>query len=167
MDTPTTPPDIFGDRDFRATTGVDRAIAQIVSLAHPDDGFHITAPPGDNPRWARRRPKPLYSLTAALALNIQVEVRILRDIREARGEGHTWCDIGDALDLPGDDGDRASVAFDRFAPPSGLWWTCRDCTARVRDHGPDDPHPDDRESGHTADCPRHRAEVNAYLSGDE
>ncbi len=102
----------------------------------------------------------------------------------ARGAGHGWDEIADALGLTHDHEGRddegcgqqlGELAWEwliehRPPPPDGrrgmagsAVWVCTACRARVRDTGPYACHPDDRETGHTPDCPRHRAALAAHL----
>jgi hypothetical protein len=89
----------------------------------------------------------------------------------ARGEGACWATVGAALgfgelvERTGEDLDGAAflfVAEGRMPEVDSGWsnwrscvyWTCATCGARVTDHGPFDPHPDDAEPGHAQDCGR-------------
>ena len=122
---------------------------------------------------------PLAGVRAALVAH-RVAFGQMRDFAErARGAGRSWADVADALGLAtGDEEPRlpGEVAFEWLIEgrdPDGerdrswarrptAWWTCSACGGRVTDRGPFEPHPDDNETGHTPDCARHRAAVDAY-----
>ncbi len=88
-------------------------------------------------------------------------------VRQAREDGHTWHEIGAALDLGASAADRgvslAEAAYDDSAgDPQGEYarrngrtfaWTCPACRATVRDRGPCGG-PADDEQGHADGCPR-------------
>jgi hypothetical protein len=46
-------------------------------------------------------------------------------------------------------------------------WRCGACRGWVTDHGPYGRRPDDCETGHIADCPRHLADLAAYQADDD
>lgn len=90
--------------------------------------------------------------------------------RGARGQGHSWVQIADALRIDESSTDPAAEAFLWVAPePSQRFdsirvlWTCASCGADVVDSGPYGGHPDDTEEGHTAGCVRRQEEVREYL----
>ncbi|MDD7941688.1 hypothetical protein PHK61_25020 [Actinomycetospora lutea] len=103
----------------------------------------------------------------------------------ARGAGHSWDAVGQALELPtAQEGSaREEAAWEwliehRPPPPTAsasatagadagcgsvsAVWTCTTCRARVRDSGPFASHPDDREQGHEHDCARRAAALEAW-----
>lgn len=125
---------------------------------------------------------PLAGVRAALLAH-RVAFGQMREYAEtARAAGHTWDDIAAALDLTDDPQDPVSgraaseQAFewliehrdpdpgrppDYWSEPSA-YWTCTTCKAQIRDRGPFEPHPDDRETEHEPDCARHQAAIRAY-----
>jgi hypothetical protein len=118
---------------------------------------------------------PLAGVRAG-RLVADVAAGALRDwALRARGAGHTWDAVGRALDLAAQPNGitRAEEAWEwliqhRPPPPTASTrpdaavWTCTTCRARVRDSGPFDCHPDDRETGHLADCARRTAALEAW-----
>ena len=95
----------------------------------------------------------------------------------AREDGHSWHDIGTALDLtPGADADQAgeSIAEAAYTYAAGhpdsetAWrygrsfaWTCQSCDAVISDRGLCNG-PADDERGHSDDCPRLAVTVAAW-----
>jgi len=88
-------------------------------------------------------------------------------VRQAREDGHTWHEIGAALDLGPSAAHRgvslAEADYDDVAgDPDGEYarrygrtfaWTCPACRATVSDRGPSSG-PADDEQGHADGCPR-------------
>lgn len=157
---------------FRARAAVDRAVAEIVTHTLGEDGFTQQARPGLDPKiWGpTRAPRPLPALAAALTVQTAATAAVDRAARDARTDGHSWLEIADTLgaEPEADPYDRAVAAYERFADDvdqcryRAVWFRCRACTAMVRDHGPYENHPEDRETGHTPDCPRHTAAITTY-----
>ena len=95
--------------------------------------------------------------------------------RQAREDGHTWDEIGAALDLSASADHRgvplADAAYDEVAgDPDGEYarrygrtfaWTCPACRAVVRDKGPCNG-PADDEQGHADGCTRLSAAIAAW-----
>ncbi len=125
----------------------------------------------------------------AARLAAHVAAKLLRAYAlEARAAGRSWDDVAAALELPDHTADaaavaqagelgvpRAETAFEWLiedqpppAPRRERWerpmasWRCSTCRNRVRDHGPFESHPDDREHGHATDCARRRAALEAW-----
>lgn len=130
-----------------------------------EDPAHIT----DQPIWkgahsTERRARPLTRLQAAVWLRGAADNQLRSRIGEARAAGASWADIAGVLDLPDTD-DPAAAAWEQAV---GQGWgerfhfTCGTCGAGIVDHGPYDPHPDDRETGHAETCERHRAALAAW-----
>jgi hypothetical protein len=99
---------------------------------------------------------------------------LIDTVEAARAAGRSWDEVGEALGLP-DDGDPiGEVVFALIVegrepqrPRELFWlpstsWRCASCGELVQDRGPFESHPDDNESGHTDDCARHRADVQAW-----
>jgi len=99
---------------------------------------------------------------------------------QARGDGATWAEVAEAAGIQpdGERWQRAEAAFEWAAGPSSGWswsasvgWSCGTCAQSVVDRGPYGSHPDDDESGHTADCTRHQAALTTWAAdrddGDE
>lgn len=88
---------------------------------------------------------------------------------KARGEGRSWLDIAAAVGLDADgSADPADMAFTAFSHAASRYadpvarWRCGSCGQQGVDHGPYEPHPDDRETGHALDCARHAADIRAH-----
>lgn len=117
---------------------------------------------------------PLCGVRAVVLARAVADRMLVEYAEDARGAGRMWDEIADALGLdeddptrPGDVG-RAERAFEQIAGESTYrWtarsrWTCAACGARVNDYGPYESHPNDREDGHTDQCPRQRAALAAW-----
>jgi hypothetical protein len=120
---------------------------------------------------------PLAGLTASRRVELAAREHAVGYIRAAREAGHTWHDIGTALDLvPGGDAQQAgeSVAEAAFTYAVGhpdteharrygrsVAWTCRSCDRAISDHGLCNG-PADDEVGHTDNCPRLAATIDAW-----
>jgi sugar phosphate isomerase/epimerase len=118
---------------------------------------------------------PLAGLSASRRLELAARVQAADYIRAAREAGHTWHDIGTALGLfPGADvqqaGDTvAEAAFTyaaghpdtSFAYDRSVIWRCASCDQAISDHGLDNG-PADSERGHTVNCPRLAAAIEAW-----
>lgn len=118
---------------------------------------------------------PLAGVKAG-RLVADVAAGALRDwALRARGAGHTWDAVGEALGLPAESDltTRDQAAWEWLiehrppppAPstqPASAVWTCTTCRGRVRDSGPFASHPDDREVGHVPDCARRSTALEAW-----
>lgn len=99
----------------------------------------------------------------------------------ARGEGHSWDTIAEALGLERAEdlvsrGERAylHVVADRPLYPEdpnqhsgrllSARWRCASCGLYVTDHGPFDADPVSNEEGHASECVRHAADIATYLA---
>jgi hypothetical protein len=143
---------------------VERFEGQVV--VEPIEGYQILT--------RRRLVDPLTGVQAAAVLRDAAR-RVLVDVVEvARAAGRSWDEVGEALGLQGDGEPVGEVAFaliveghepqrprELFRVPSTSW-RCASCCELVQDRGPFESHPDDNESGHTEDCARHRADVQAW-----
>lgn len=123
---------------------------------------------------------PLAGVRAGRLVAV-VAAGALRDwALRARGAGHSWEAVGQALDLAAEPGGstRAQQAWEWFIehrppPPAASTrlesavWTCTTCRSRVRDSGPFALHSDDRETGHTAECARRAATLEAWRKDEE
>jgi DNA-binding transcriptional MerR regulator len=120
--------------------------------------------------------EPLTGVQAARELELASRYAAGDYIRQAREAGCTWHDIGTAMQLkPGQDAQQAGstladAAFTYAADPDShyartygpsITWTCTTCTRHITDQGPDN-HPADNERGHTPDCPRLQATIDAW-----
>jgi hypothetical protein len=135
-------------------------------VVEPIEGYQILT--------RRRLVDPLPGVRAAAVLRDAARRVLVDAVEAARAAGRSWDEIGTALSMP-DDGDPiGEVAFalivegrepqrprELFRLPSTSW-RCASCGEPVQDRGPFESHPDDNESGHTDDCARHRADMEAW-----
>lgn len=119
----------------------------------------------------------LAGLRAAREIELGARYWTRNYIRDAREAGHTWHEIGAALDLtPGGEVDLAgeTVAEAAYTYAAGrpdtetAWcygrsfaWTCRSCEGLISDFGLCNG-PADDEQGHAEDCARLAATVAAW-----
>lgn len=118
-------------------------------------------------------PAPLQAIEAAVFTRNVAAGRARHYAQRARGDGHGWDVIGEALGLTEqakhEQRGRGELAFEMVAgaPPMRFdrvtcHWTCSTCGEFVTDNGPYNPHPEDQEEGHAADCSRFRQAVSEY-----
>ncbi|MFI6391511.1 hypothetical protein [Nonomuraea sp. NPDC050540] len=117
---------------------------------------------------------PLPGLWAAKLLAALARAEIGRQARHAREAGHTWHEIGQALELPNDDHRALSEAAFEYMTEGGygdpnVTWRCPDlaCGQLILDYGPYNGHPDDCERGHATACERHGRELAAWYDERE
>ncbi len=117
------------------------------------------------------RPADYVAGVRAAMTVVGVAEWVARDhAKRARGEGRSWAQIAEVLDLDTEaHDDLAAAAFLWVAPsPSQPFdriytsWECSSCGSRVVDRGPFGGHPDDNEEGHADGCARLAAEVAEY-----
>jgi hypothetical protein len=154
---------------FRARTDVQATVDRIIALMKPDgSGFTERQVPGYS--FTDRVPDPLLAIQAAQLVRDYASSYIDRAALLARREGTSWADLFTLLALEAVDGkSTAEVAYEHVLGPDPehqpLWqtrtvsWHCSTCSAYVTDRGPYESHPDDNESGHTADCTRHQTAI--------
>lgn len=120
--------------------------------------------------------EPLAGVRAARCMAAVAEEQRREWALAARGAGRSWDEVAAALEpVQDEDGvTRGGVAYEwliEHRPPEPgrldlhrtvAFWRCTACGAQVRDTGPFDAHPDDRESGHDDACPRRGAELAAW-----
>lgn len=121
-------------------------------------------------------PRPLAGLQAALLVARLATTAAHKYAKGLRGEGTSWRDIADLLEIPwSDDYSRRERAYELVAGPADnrrgayadlrVFWTCggpNGCGQYVTDRGPYDAHPRDNETGHADGCARVAAEVAAW-----
>lgn len=117
-------------------------------------------------------PEPLAGIRAAASLQFEAGQAISSAARDAREDGLSWDQIGQALSPaePAEDEEpRAVRAFDRLATSYSEWesptftWTCPACLKRISDYGPEaDGHPTEIERGHSDDCTRIAEAIGVY-----
>ena len=120
--------------------------------------------------------EPIAGLRAAREVEIGARFSTRNYIRDAREAGHTWQEIGTALDLtPNGEADLAgdTIAEAAYSYAAGspdtetarrygrsFSWTCGSCEGLISDHGLCNG-PADDERGHVGDCARLAATVAA------
>lgn len=112
---------------------------------------------------------PVEGLRAAVLVQ-RVAVGEEREYAVAAcGAGASWAEVAGVLGF-GERDEPEVLAFEHTAAragrPGARWasvsWRCTTCAAPVTDSGPYGSHPTDVETGHAADCARHRAEITAW-----
>lgn len=182
-DTTTTEPAIdpstgkpFDDDDtvhVRASSEVRRAVRKVAERQSP--GSFTNKPLYKGDPWPNRVPTATAQLQALVTLRGHLDNAIYFAAREARGEGTTWKELAQLLDITDSDGvSAAEAAWDSLVEssrPGGHNWgltrpyfgyTCVSCQKSITDYGPFESHPEDNERGHAEDCARFRAELAAW-----
>lgn len=159
----------------QAQPGLDGVINRIVQ-AHDPEAFD-ERPMFPGARTTVLRPKPLLAIAAARLVATTAEGVTISAVREARGMGVGWQEIGEALGVEAaNDYDLRVGAFEHCCPrdddtyfrPASIMWTCGGpdgCGARVTDRGPYEADPENNESGHAAGCRRFAMAVQAARQG--
>jgi hypothetical protein len=147
-------------------------ILDLVRELHGDDAVERRAR-YDGDQFPEPTPTPLVGLWAAECLAKRASREISAHARRARESGHSWYEIGRALDMePVDGRSVAEAAYERFAGLPGSWsfngpsftWRCPACDRVISDHGPYESHPDDNQPGHADGCARLRREIDRWRS---
>jgi hypothetical protein len=121
----------------------------------------------DGDQFPKLTPTPLTGLWAADGLLKRLGQEVQQHARRAREAGHTWEQIGRALDINPDGGRSvAEAAYERVAGRPADWsfsgpsftWRCPACGRPISDRGPYESHPDDNP-GHAKDCSRLATEL--------
>lgn len=111
--------------------------------------------------------EPVAGLKTAAALEYAAARQVRDYMRLAREDGATWTQIGQALGLDGEAGQRA---YDRavgdgqpgWSYDRSFAWRCPDCDGLVLDAGPDGGSPQAAEPGHADNCQRLARESEAW-----
>lgn len=162
------------ERELRLKWDLEKTVANTVAADDPD-AFETRPPwPGAEPSWGQER-APLALPGLAVTRRMMLAARALEReaIAHARGQGHTWTQIGRQFGKPFETaaqraGMSLAVATWRYAAFGKLpdedvswsvstWedevtWRCWDCAATVRESHPDDG--PDTQKGHRPGCPR-------------
>lgn len=149
----------------------------VIDLARDQGAQFISRPAFRGAHTTIQDLGPLAGLRAARELELGARHNTRNYIRDAREAGHTWDEIGTALDLiPGGEpdlsGDTVAEAAYSYAAGSpdtetarrygrSVVWTCGSCEGLISDHGLCNG-PADDERGHADDCARLAATVAAW-----
>lgn len=146
---------------------VDRAVKAAVPA---DQMVERKIRPESDYGWPE--PRPLAGLQAALTVARLAEQQAYRFAVGLRGEGTSWREVADLLDIPwSDQYSRPERAYELVLGPEpghvrSLYWTCGGpdgCGRYVTDRGPYNGHPLDNEAGHAGGCRRLAIEGEAYV----
>jgi hypothetical protein len=147
-----------------------------IDLARDQGAQVIRRPAFRGAQTAIQDVEPLAGLRAAREVELGARFSTRSYIRDAREAGHTWQQIGTALDLtPGGEADLAgdTIAEAAYSYAAGspdtetarrygrsFSWTCGSCEGLISDHGLCSG-PADDERGHADDCARLAATIAA------
>jgi hypothetical protein len=141
-----------------------RAMRDIAARQSGAPGFE-ERPVFRNAQTKEYRPIPQAELRALVLLRDATNAAIEAALTASRAEGSSWDRCGELMGMPevNDEGaPRETRAYFMLADAGGAYWTCSTCGGFVTDKGPFEPHPVDREEGHTSGCHRHQEEIAAY-----
>jgi hypothetical protein len=127
---------------------------------------------------ARRYAELLAEVRAAQARPQATALAGREQAEQARGDGITWEQIGEALGLDqGPDAvsgyDLGIAAFEYFTGepgpgyPASFQFGCASCGGYITDHGPFDSHPEGNERGHAEGCVRLAADITGWRAQQE
>ena len=142
-------------------------ILDMVRKVHGDDAIERRQR-YDGDTYPEPVPTPLAGLQAADWVVQRAGQEIHQHVRRAREAGHSWEQIGQALDMrPVDGRSVAESAYERVAGRPASWsfgspsftWRCPACGRVISDRGPYESHPDDNQPGHAKDCSRLATEL--------
>jgi hypothetical protein len=116
--------------------------------------------------------EPLAGVRAALAVQ-RAGANLVQDyIRNARSDGASWEQVGQALGLEADRDSGRSLGEEAYTYSAGrptAWghnptvgFSCASCKQFITDRGPYESHPSDNEQGHAGNCARFGAEVATW-----
>ena len=129
--------------------------------------------PVSGERWfAGREPTDHLAAVVVAGQVVDIAKGLVREwATAARGAGCSWEQIAAAMSIVDvdDPGVEAYLRLtDGISGSSVAWaslrWTCDECRRTVRDAGPWSANPADNETGHSPDCPRHIAEIDAHTA---
>jgi len=151
-----------------------------IDLARDEGAQVISRPAFRGAQTTIQDVEPLAGLRAARQVELGARLSTRNYIRDAREAGHTWHEIGTALDLtPSGEADLAgsTIAEAAYSYAAGspdtetAWrygrsfsWTCGSCEGLISDHGLCNG-PADDERGHADDCARLAATIAAWDAG--
>jgi hypothetical protein len=150
-----------------AASRIQALIVDMVRDVQGDDAIE-RRPRYDGDKYPGPTPTPLAGVQAADWVVKRAGREIYEHVRRAREAGHSWEQIGQALDMrPVDGRCVAEAAYERVAGRPADWslsgpsftWRCPACGRVISDRGPYESHPDDNQPGHAKDCPRLATEL--------
>jgi hypothetical protein len=133
----------------------------------------------DHPEYGTfESPEPIIGLRVVRQLELAAKSQLRKLAEQARADGRTWREIGDALGITvsreydGVPDSIAERAFDLVAQDrDSAWardygrsvlWQCGSCNSRITDRGPELGNPHEMESGHADGCARFAADVRRW-----
>lgn len=158
---------------------ITRLVEQAVRAAVPPaDIVERPVWPGAASSWPQ--PTPMAGFRAAQQVARLAEAQVHKYAKELRGEGVSWRELADLMDIPwSDDWSRPERAFELVAGPDdgsawssgpSVYWHCggpAGCGKHIVDRGPYNGHPRDDEDGHDDGCRRLAAEIDAHAKAWE
>jgi hypothetical protein len=171
-------PEMSREAREKAISSARRAASRAaIDLARANGAQVISRPAYRGAQSAIQDVEPLAGLRAAREVELGARFSTRNYIRDAREAGHTWQQIGTALDLtPGGEADlagsttaEAAYSYAAGSPDTetarrygrSFSWTCGSCEGLISDHGLCNG-PADDERGHADDCARLAATVAAW-----
>jgi hypothetical protein len=149
----------------------------LIDLARDQGAQFVSRPAFRGAHTTIQDVEPLAGMRAARDVELGARFSTRNYIRDAREAGHTWREIGTALDFtPGGEADltgdtiaEAAYSYAAGSPDTetarrygrSFSWTCGSCEGLISDHGLCNG-PADDERGHADDCARLAATVAAW-----
>jgi hypothetical protein len=171
-----TPGSISVDRQHAIDAARNTVRNATYTIARDTGAAIITRPAYPGSDRTVRTVEPLAGLATARDLELAARATALDHIRQAREAGHSWHEIGAAMNIkpngdPQQTGDTIAEAAYTYAaghPDTerarlygrSVAWTCQACDNTIYDRGLDNG-PADDEHGHAPNCPRLEATIAA------
>lgn len=146
----------------------ERVRQAVLAMVRESGGMIVHRPvlPGQ-PDWPE--PEPLAGIKAARHIGWAAQQAVRRLAAQARSDGRSWAQIGEAMGFRRDPGHGVFPAVEGFRVAAsdlggGLSasWRCPQCGAVVLDYGPEAGGPADSERGHGEGCARLAADIAAW-----
>lgn len=149
-------------------------VHKAITAAVPREGIvsRGTRPDSD---YTWPQPTPAAGFAAAQKVIGLARQAMHRYAVQMRGEGTSWAQLADLLDIPWSEGySRVERAFEQVAETEGMssnwsgprvYWYCGGpvgCAQHITDHGPYDGHPANTQDGHDPGCVRVAREIAAH-----
>jgi len=171
-------PEISREEREKAVSAARRVARRAVMELARDEGAEVIRRPAFRGAQLNVQDiEPLAGLRASRAVELGARFSARNYVRDAREAGHTWHEIGTALDLtPGGEADLAggTIAEAAYSYAAGnpdtetarrygrsVSWTCESCESLISDHGLCNG-PADDERGHADGCTRLAATIAAW-----